>query len=66
MKCCFENDCLSPVPIAIGSSGNPFEKNGYFFLYQRSDQRKLLLVLRKKAVLAKKYFTKTFIFIGFQ
>jgi hypothetical protein len=34
-------------------SGNPFEKNGYFFLHKQSDQRKLLQVLRKKAVLEK-------------
>jgi len=27
MKSCFENECSSP-----DGSGNPFEKNGYFFL----------------------------------
>jgi hypothetical protein len=34
MKCCFENDRPSP-----DGSENPFEKNGYFFLYGQSDQR---------------------------
>jgi hypothetical protein len=48
MKSCFENDCLSP-----DGSGNPFEKNDYFFLDRQSDQRKLLQELRKKAVLEK-------------
>jgi len=30
-------------------NGNPFEIFGYFFLVQKSDQRKLLLGFRKKA-----------------
>jgi hypothetical protein len=48
MKSCFENDSPSP-----DESGNPFEKNGYFFLHWQSDQRKLLLGLRKKQFLKK-------------
>jgi len=37
MKSCIENEYPSP-----GGSGNPFEKNGNFFLDWQSDQRKLL------------------------
>jgi len=48
IKSCFDNNCPSP-----DGSGNPFEKNGYFFLDWQSDQRKLLQGLRKKAVLEK-------------
>jgi hypothetical protein len=48
MRSCFEMDRPSP-----DGSGNPFEKNSYFFLFRKSDQRKLLSGLRKKAVLEK-------------
>jgi hypothetical protein len=53
MKSCFENECPSP-----DGSGNPFEKNGYFFLVlakrpEDPDSYRDLQVLRKKAVLEK-------------